>query len=156
MSNAAAGHLDEKSYKGVRRRKWGKWVSEIRVPGTGDRLWLGSYTTPEAAAVAHDTALFFFRGPSSSLLGRRLNFPDQIAQHTWAPLSPLSVQRAASNRGMMVDAQLAVGVPQQSRSPESDERDDRRRQRTSLGEAATSEEAAMLEELNVDDMEIWE
>ncbi|XP_074573857.1 ethylene-responsive transcription factor ERF020-like [Curcuma longa] len=149
MSNAGAGHDDEKRYKGVRRRKWGKWVSEIRVPRTGDRLWLGSYATPEAAAVAHDTALFFFRGPSSSFLHRGLNFPDQVAEHTWAPLSPLSVQRVASNRGMMVDAQLAVGVPQQSPSPESNERDDRRR--ASLGEAATS-----LEELNVDDMEIWE
>ncbi|KAK7843101.1 ethylene-responsive transcription factor erf020 [Quercus suber] len=46
----------QKKYKGVRQRKWGKWVSEIRVPGTQERLWLGSYSTAEAAAMARDVA----------------------------------------------------------------------------------------------------
>ncbi|XP_031125148.1 ethylene-responsive transcription factor ERF008-like [Ipomoea triloba] len=35
-------------YKGIRMRKWGKWVAEIRETNT--RLWLGSYHTPVAAA----------------------------------------------------------------------------------------------------------
>ncbi|KAL0359987.1 UNVERIFIED_CONTAM: Ethylene-responsive transcription factor [Sesamum radiatum] len=60
--STAASH---KKYKGIRRRKWGKWVSEIRVPGTPERLWLGSYATPEAAAVAHDVAFYCLRGNSS-------------------------------------------------------------------------------------------
>ncbi|XP_051139364.1 ethylene-responsive transcription factor ERF013 [Andrographis paniculata] len=98
-------------YKGVRRRKWGKWVSEIRVPGSSQRLWLGSYTTPEAAAVAHDVALYCLRPDSSP---RTLNFPTITAATRPLPLplhlpagamSPHSVQRAASDAGLAIDAQ---------------------------------------------------
>ncbi|KAJ8647404.1 hypothetical protein MRB53_000427 [Persea americana] len=92
-------------YKGVRRRKWGKWVSEIRLPGTQTRLWLGSYATPEAAAVAHDTAVFYLRGPSSMA---NLNFPMCVPAFHRADMSPTSIQRAASDAGMAIDAQLVV------------------------------------------------
>ncbi|XP_065635895.1 ethylene-responsive transcription factor ERF011-like [Quercus suber] len=62
----------QKKYKGVRQRKWGKWVSEIRVPGTQERLWLGSYSTPEAAAMARDVAFYCLHKPSTL---EKLNFP---------------------------------------------------------------------------------
>ncbi|XP_010910416.1 ethylene-responsive transcription factor ERF019 [Elaeis guineensis] len=104
----------ERNYSGVRRRKWGKWVSEIRVPGSRERLWLGSYATPEAAAVAHDTAVFFLRGPDQS---HALNFPDRVAMYTWTSMSPRSIQRVASNSGMAVDAQLVVRRPQVQMKP---------------------------------------
>jgi len=38
--NAAAGG-DKLKFKGVRQRPWGKWASEIREPGTNNRVWLG-------------------------------------------------------------------------------------------------------------------
>ncbi|PRQ20745.1 putative transcription factor AP2-EREBP family [Rosa chinensis] len=91
--------------KGVRQRKWGKWVSEIRVPGKQDRLWLGSFSTAEAAAVARDVAYYCLRKPST-LEG--LNFPTVLpcSVNQAADMSPRSIQKAASDAGMAVDAQL--------------------------------------------------
>ncbi|KAK4752025.1 hypothetical protein SAY87_020823 [Trapa incisa] len=94
-----------RSYSGVRRRKWGKWVSEIRVPGTQERLWLGSYSTPEGAAVAHDIAVYCLRRPASL---DRLNFPALLPAGLRADMSLMSVQKAASDAGMAIDAQFIM------------------------------------------------
>uniref|UniRef100_A0A0D6QSF1 AP2/ERF domain-containing protein n=1 Tax=Araucaria cunninghamii TaxID=56994 RepID=A0A0D6QSF1_ARACU len=60
-------------YKGIRLRKWGKWVSEVRLPKCRDKIWLGSYDTAEQAARAYDAAVFCLRGPKA-----KLNFPNSI------------------------------------------------------------------------------
>ncbi|EEF34359.1 ethylene-responsive transcription factor ERF020 [Ricinus communis] len=94
---------EQKKYKGVRRRKWGKWVSEIRVPGTQERLWLGSYSTAEAAAVAHDVASYCLRAGDG-----RLNFPLMLPASVKADMSPKSIQKSASDAGMAIDAQMIL------------------------------------------------
>ncbi|CAI9279322.1 unnamed protein product [Lactuca saligna] len=73
--------LSCRSYRGIRRRPWGKYTAEMRNPEKkGSRLWLGTYETPEAAAMAYDRAAFKYRG-SNALL----NFPHLIESHKEMP-----------------------------------------------------------------------
>ncbi|OIW11126.1 hypothetical protein TanjilG_22933 [Lupinus angustifolius] len=124
----------KKKLNGVRRRKWGKWVSEIRVPGTRQRLWLGTYATAEAAAVAHDVAVYCLRKPSSSsLLLEKLNFPQTLSSYGFQnrndDISPKSIQKVASDVGMDVDARNIAGktstvVVEQSKYEKKNDDDD--------------------------------
>ncbi|TVT99154.1 hypothetical protein EJB05_55503, partial [Eragrostis curvula] len=59
---------------GARRRQWGRWAAELRVPRTRERLWIGTFATPKEAAHAYDAALFCFYGARVPK-ARRLNFP---------------------------------------------------------------------------------
>jgi hypothetical protein len=102
---------DSGRYKGVRMRKWGKWVAEIRQPNSRDRIWLGSYNTAEEAARAYDAAVLCLRGPSATF-----HFPTNIPEipaMTDQVLSPMQIREVASRharRGSTVEsAERIVG-----------------------------------------------
>ncbi|KAK9073665.1 hypothetical protein SSX86_006259 [Deinandra increscens subsp. villosa] len=93
MESTDKSRSNDANYRGVRKRKWGKWVSEIRLPNSRNRIWLGSYDSPEKAARAFDAAQFCLRGSNANF-----NFPDQPPNIPGGTdLDPSQIQAAAAH-----------------------------------------------------------
>lgn len=79
-------------FRGIRMRKWGSWGSEIRMPKSRTKIWLGSYKTAEQAARAYDAAVYCLRGPNA-----KFNFPGSVPAIPSAfSLSRRQIQLAAA------------------------------------------------------------
>ena len=83
--DAASPGEKERSHAfiGVHPRPWGTFAAEIRdSTRRGARVWLGTFDTPEASALAYDQAAFSTRGAAAVL-----NFPVERVRESLGPLA---------------------------------------------------------------------
>ncbi|CAO2152257.1 unnamed protein product [Urochloa humidicola] len=116
----------QQAFIGVRKRPWGKFAAEIRdSTRKGARVWIGTFDTPEAAALAYDQAAFAARGGAAVL-----NFPVDLVQESLAPLaiapgtgsgSPvLALKRRHSKRTRRRKVVSPAGVSSVGKSPKQE------------------------------------
>jgi len=116
-----AGHQaadDDAPLIGVRKRPWGKYAAEIRdSTRNGERVWIGTFDTPEAAALAYDQAAYSMRGPAAAAV---LNFRVEHVQESLRALGLTATGAAAGDSPVMALKRRHCIRKRQPRSKKAD------------------------------------